>query len=473
MPKKILNTATSATFFLITTLLLFTAGNATAQSVGTSGCVANCGGGGSSSGSSSSGGSSWGNNNYDYQSAADRRFQAQQEAEWERQLDLADEACDLGNEQYNKKNWDRAITYYEEAIRYSPNDKVFQGNLRKARIQKINTAGVKYYMDGDYGNAVALFKQAIAQWSDNTDFNNNLLQAEASFGAQQNQNFIDTEATGRINNILDNASRKMNNSSGGLDFMKNDSSGGLDFMMMDSSVVDLRDAKTLTVDPDKVSGQSVTDTADVLVVSDEEKSELRDARNRADVTPPPRGEPQTPPGTPKVEEGKIAVEKPSQENALLNAYKDKEKGPGTKASLYYSMAQLLVVQGDHDGAVNFLKKALEQTPDDVAIKKMLSYELNASNEKKGENIYNPKVEIMLNALDGGKTWNDSIGILEDKLKEEDSEEKKKFIREALQEVKNAMDEDLRQQKDEQSDVMTDEERREINEKTQEHSYDQK
>ena len=63
---------------------------------------------------------------------------------------------------------------------------------------------------------------------------------------------------------------------------------------------------------------------------------------------------------------------------------------------------------------------------------------------KGE-ISNPKVDVLLEALGPGKTWDDSISYLEYKLAQEQDVKKKQAIRDAIADTMKAADTDNTQQ----------------------------
>lgn len=123
---------------------------------------------------------------------------------------LAYDANEKGVSYYKNKDWDRAILAYQEALRYTPDDPVIQKNLRNAQAQQ-----------------------------------------QMAYQGQLRESRL-KDASARINQMLSEFSGEFSTSetigSSGLTFRE-------DFS--DPSVVDLRDAKTLTVDPAKVTGESL------------------------------------------------------------------------------------------------------------------------------------------------------------------------------------------------------------------------
>ena len=81
------------------------------------------------------------------------------------------------NKECNTKYWDNkdyanAVTCYEQALSFEPNNEVIQGNLRNARQAKSNLAGIAYYNQGDYEMAIKSFQETLSYGSnENAEYN--------------------------------------------------------------------------------------------------------------------------------------------------------------------------------------------------------------------------------------------------------------------------------------------------------------
>jgi tetratricopeptide (TPR) repeat protein len=171
-----------------------------------------------------------------------------------------------------------------------------QKNRQKAH--ELNEQGNTAYTNGDYATAIQLYRQALSQSPHDAQIQDNLRNAEAKLREQQDQaeaarreeqerveceraaQQLDAEQAARIrHDIVGPLAGKLQRFSAGVDFDQNGAgaipqiAGGLEFLptatappppapppaavIVDSSVVDLRDATTLTMDPAKVKGQPV------------------------------------------------------------------------------------------------------------------------------------------------------------------------------------------------------------------------
>ena len=145
---------------------------------------------------------------------------------------------------------------------------------------------------------------------------------------------------------------------------------------------------------------------------------------------------------------KVSKQAQPRRMSLLEAIKGKKRGPAVKAMVYRTLALTAASQGHHDEAVDLLKKALAEVPDNKGLQEALKYELHARDKNKGEIMSNPKVDVLLEALGPGKTWDESISYLEDKLEQEQNAKKKQSIRDAIVDAKRAAAIDNRRQYDE-------------------------
>lgn len=93
----------------------------------------------------------------------------------------------LGNQALNARNWDEAISYYEQALAYTPGDPAIQDNLRRARALKVNEQGVQRHREKDWGNAISYYKQALEIAPEDRTIRKNLTLAERMKGVEKEQ----------------------------------------------------------------------------------------------------------------------------------------------------------------------------------------------------------------------------------------------------------------------------------------------
>jgi len=124
--------------------------------------------------SPSSSGSSYSSGSYDYSGAyaagqaigqaisnvftAAAEAQAQAAAQRRQALDLNLQ----GNSYLKSGDWAQAISYYEQALTYSPYDLVIKKNLKRAKSGKLNKQGVDAHDSGDWKTALYYYRQSLA-----------------------------------------------------------------------------------------------------------------------------------------------------------------------------------------------------------------------------------------------------------------------------------------------------------------------
>ncbi|PIW64548.1 MAG: hypothetical protein COW12_05750 [Candidatus Omnitrophica bacterium CG12_big_fil_rev_8_21_14_0_65_45_16] len=89
-----------------------------------------------------------------------------------------------GNAYFENGDWTNAISYYETALQYIPNDLTVQRNLRRARANLLNQQGVALHDRGDYAGAIKLYQQALSINPENTTIRSNLRLAEQTAGRE-------------------------------------------------------------------------------------------------------------------------------------------------------------------------------------------------------------------------------------------------------------------------------------------------
>lgn len=193
--------------------------------------------------------------------------------------DASHKANEEGNKYFEQRNWDAAIQAYEKALQ-NWDDQIIRNNLTRAKGGKVNKEGVEYYEQGNWDAAVQAFEKALQNW-DHEDIRKNLANAKEQARLQQEHQRRDAAASASIKQSVDRLTTVLGNQSatGNFDSPATGtprSGGGLDFITdpsavlskpagsntrepnTDPNVVDLRDAKTFTVDPARVKGAAVT-----------------------------------------------------------------------------------------------------------------------------------------------------------------------------------------------------------------------
>ena len=161
--------------------------------------------------------------------------------QWQTALDYNQQGLNY----YQQRDWPHAITAFRQALEYADHP-TFQSNLRSAIASDYNQQGLNYVNQHDWQNAITAFRQALEYAPDAQVVQQNLHDAEAQLAeaeaAQHLQESQLAQTRTNIGGILERLTASL----------EAPSAGG---PIIDSSVVDLRDAKSLVVDPAKVKGE--------------------------------------------------------------------------------------------------------------------------------------------------------------------------------------------------------------------------
>ncbi|MCQ4575464.1 MAG: tetratricopeptide repeat protein, partial [Candidatus Brocadiales bacterium] len=119
------------------------------------------------------------------------------------------EANEKGVEYFKNKDYDNAIKYFKESLRFE-DQRATRKNLQNA----YNGKGDKYYMKGDYDNAIKYYREAMhanqAGWHDLEPLRNaeqkkkEQMEAESRRLEEQRREEQRKQAKTKVNNILDN-----------------------------------------------------------------------------------------------------------------------------------------------------------------------------------------------------------------------------------------------------------------------------
>ncbi len=113
------------------------------------------------SSSSDSGGSGWTRQDQRQYEAEQR----EQQAAWDAQQARIRQGVNLNNEgvRYDKAgDFDAAISYFQQALQYTPGDQTVLNNLQNAKGKKENSVGLGFFKEGDFEKAAAQFRQALS-----------------------------------------------------------------------------------------------------------------------------------------------------------------------------------------------------------------------------------------------------------------------------------------------------------------------
>lgn len=98
------------------------------------------------------------------------------------------------------------------------------------------------------------------------------------------------------------------------------------------------------------------------------------------------------------------------------------------------------IRGDYEAAIRYYKAALKVRPNDRGIQISLGHVMYLRDKQKGDIKPNPKVAILLDALQHGKgDWKTSIRYLEDALAVENNKDRLMAVRDALNTTKGIYD----------------------------------
>ncbi len=85
---------------------------------------------------------------------------------------------ETGNQYFENGDYENAVSYYQQALSYLPDDTVIQDNLRSAEGSLFNVKGNELYEKGDYKGAVEYYQQAFDKKPDNEVIRQNLVNAQ-------------------------------------------------------------------------------------------------------------------------------------------------------------------------------------------------------------------------------------------------------------------------------------------------------
>lgn len=239
------------------------------------------------------------------------------------------ELNEKGIEASKKGDYATAASYYEQALKNSPDDAVIKKNLAYA----LNAMGNEAYNKGDYATAASYYEQAL-KYSDDPTIKSNLAYVRAAMTAKEKDEKDAADAARRDKAAAD----KMQNSI--QDFAKTlsavSASGGLDFDGVNSGGA-TKDTKSDGLDfTTVVSTQpgSALQFGDPMVV---------DARN-------------VPSGLPT-----------RMDNAISDLYKDAPEGVSDRVRKGFQA----VMERDWEAAKVWFQDALNRDPDNAGLKRLV------------------------------------------------------------------------------------------------------
>lgn len=371
---------------VVTAVLLAYPHPIAAQSVGPSGCVANCGSGGGGSSSSSRSGGGGGYNPYAGAAAgALGAFMQGFMNEMLRQPSSKQQAYALneqGNTAYKRNNYSNAIRLYEAALRLSPYDSVIRNNLKNARR----------YLEKE---------REKAKWNREYEKEKMVIQR-------------------RHENVKDRMLGKLTNFSDSLKTEKG-SGAGMEMMSFDDPILTPEQEPSLQEEKVRVS-KRLGEVEDKILKAPPGKSAwdggyggTLDSPEVAGVSKPVTGTPPAQTGVPRYEKAAPVTQ---TDVAMLGAKVSKEE-KAKNAEAAVSLAGMLAKKEDYDGALRYLKEAKRNNPDQPGLGETIAYVkgMKAANSPelaaRLKKSPSPKAEIILDALTvGDGNWQASISYLE-------------------------------------------------------------
>ena len=221
----------------------------------------------------------------------------------------------LGNEEFKRGYYDKAIQYYLKALEYSPNNQVIRNNLRSARkhkerIEKMlstNARGLDYYNQNNWQFAIDYFQRALmhAESRENREIiEKNLKNAKMALSFERRQQEEQEQRR--------SWKREIDSSKTGMDAIFNDSladaPAGLEYM-----------------EPGLVSGTTDASKEDALEKQADVLWKLNDLQGAENIY-----------------------------RSLIVQYKD---NPPKKAIAMLRLARILHEKGDDDAAIKMLNEA--------------------------------------------------------------------------------------------------------------------
>lgn len=172
---------------------------------------------------------------------------------------------------------DTGTTDYTTYTPAGPTQQELQQRAKWNAMLEANNQANAYFEKGDYENAVMYYKMALEQVPDQQEVVKNLQNAEKALEAVQKQQLKQQQTAVNVRQSVDRLKERLSRQGSAPDFDQASATqplsagAGLEFIpsqssivqpqagavSVDSSVVDLRGAKTLVVDPAKVSGQPI------------------------------------------------------------------------------------------------------------------------------------------------------------------------------------------------------------------------
>ncbi|MBN2568149.1 MAG: tetratricopeptide repeat protein [Deltaproteobacteria bacterium] len=289
------------------------------------------------------------------------------------------EAMKKGLECSKKGDYDGAIDHYREALSLNPDNTAAKTALGLA----LNRKAIKFHEQRDWNSAIQYYKEALEYKPNDKVIQDNLDRAQVSAKSERMWKTIEAEtqrkraeAKTKIDKMLDELTKDFDNpqvpstSASSLRFSDASSPNALEFVSPGESLFSKGSKSSAPVD---------------LTFMDPDKPMVVD---------------------PRVVKGEMTP---------VEARKDWEDEIKVKARV--TLAAALVGQGDYDGAMSYLRKAEKDRPDDLGIKKAITYTMYLRDRKSMPP--SPKAEALLDALEYGKgDWQRSVEYLKDAYKKD-------------------------------------------------------
>lgn len=337
-------------------------------------------------------------------------------------------------EYWKQGDYEKAIEYIKEALRINPNNTYAQDNLRKLEPWLLNQKGVYYCEQDDYSLAIRYFQEILEIYPNYQIARENLRKVKAASLDRQGWEYYQQgnheKAIDYLNKALGidpNAAYIKSN----LNSVKANLAArrGNDYWYDQQNYQKAIEyyKKAVKYEPDnkiyaELLSEQETEYKNIQALK-KAKTNVGNILNELSVSSGVNT-----PETPKSSSDSLHFINPDEplfsKGAKTSApvdltfmdtttppvvHPEDIKGSGTeelsvddKVDALYRRATNSFGSGDYEGAIKYYKKALKLKPDDRNIQLALGEALWTKDKKKGTIKENPKVEILLDALENGK-----------------------------------------------------------------------
>ena len=353
-------------------------------------------------------------------------------------------------------DWDNAIKSYREALRLNPNERVFLLNLQDG----INNKGVALHKNGDYESALRLFEEALRLNPDYPNGRRNIRVAKGHIINREGLEYFNNEDYDSAISYFEESIRvnpEDQTARGNLAEARKRKREQAESIQLEDQW--RKDEQRRKEEEERIAREieeQKREEGERIAREIEEQKRKEEERIAKEVLEQKRKEEER--IAKAMAEQKLKEATQRVNNMLDGLAKKLGASTGTSKSSNSSGLRLMRPVG----ARLFEKGTKDSAPVDLRLmplnKPLVGYPPLSEGEQlqtqstgkqtaedsKGE-ISNLKIDVLLEALGPGKTWDESISYLEDKLAHEQDINKKQAICDAIADTKKAADTDNTQQ----------------------------